>query len=95
MVWLDHAVALPVEVAVFELHYALVLHAKAEALLASAEHHQVLSKVVHYIELVGLEASNKHIFETLVVVEFCSVKVLVADLALDHDLRTLSFDVLE
>lgn len=95
LVRLDHAVALSVQVTVFELHYALVLHAEAESLLASAQHHQVFGQVVHDIELVGLEARNKHVFEALVVVEFCSVEVFVTDLALDHDLRTLSFDVLE
>ena len=95
LVWFNHAVALPVEVTVFELHHALVLHAEAQALLAPAQHHQVFGQVVHYIELMGLETRNKHIFEAFVVIEFCSVEVLVTDLALDHDLRTLSFDVLE
>lgn len=79
----------------FVLVNAVEVDTQSKTGLASAHHHQVFSQVVEHIEPAAFKQFGERVFEALVLGELSSVVVLVADLALHHDLGTLFLDVLE
>lgn len=91
----NHSLASLVLVAGLEPLDAAVAHAQAQALLRATKLHQVLRKVVEHIARVSLQALHVLGLKALVLREVASVELLIAELALDHDFRALTLDVLE
>ena len=55
----------------------------------------MLGQVLHDFNSSFFELLKEHIFQTQVVCELRPIEIFVANLALDHYVRTLSFDVLD
>lgn len=74
---------------------ALGSHAKAEALLGSAQPHQMFSEVLEHLSSMALQASQVLLLEAFVILEVATRELLIAQLTLHHDLGTIILDVLE
>jgi hypothetical protein len=79
----------------FKPYYTLTSLAQTETLLGSSQAHKAVCEVLLHLHVVLFKLSNKIVLEALVSCKLCSVEVFDTGLALDHDFRTLSLDMLE
>jgi len=91
----DHALASFILSTCSKSFNTVPVEAKTKSLLRSTKSHKVLSYVVHDIKLMELHLFNKQVFKAFVTSELAPIEVFAAYLALNHDLRTVTFYVHE
>ena len=95
LVWGNHSLTSFVLGAASESINTLWIYTQPKTFFGSAKPHEILSEVLCDIEMMRLQLLKEEIFQAHMAGELTSLEFLVADLALDHNFRTITLDVHE
>lgn len=92
---LHHTLTLLLMCWYFESLKAFSFYADTKSFFSSSEHHEVFGDVIHHIKFFLIHFLYKHVFKALVMSKVRSIEIFITNLALNHNLWTITLDVLE